>query len=153
GRRAAEQAVIVRGVPATRQGRRGAAAGDQRHELLDLRERLPVGEALAPDEGVGVDLAAGEAALHLGRGHRADLLLIDDDVPDRLVGARARVAALGAVVVDAGLFLVEAGGRRILERASAAAGAGRRARARASDDDDVAALLAADLEDLAFDLV
>src|SRR5207245_10228873 len=123
----------------------------ERHELIDLRERLPVGEALAPDEGVGVDLAGGEATLHLGRGHRTDLLLIDHDVPDRLVATRAVAGAVGAVVVDARLLLVEAGGRDVAELGGAATGG--RARARAADDDDVAALLAADLEDLAFDLV
>src|SRR5262249_32556397 len=96
-------------------------------------------------EGVGVDLAAAEAPLHLGDRDRTDLLLIDDDVPDRLVAALG--ATVGAVVVDARLLLIEAGRRRLL-------GARRRPpRARAADHDDVAALLAADLEDLAFDLV
>src|SRR5262249_28402942 len=131
--------------PGRRQRRGGRATRDERGEHVDLGERLPVGEALAPHEGVGVDLAAAEAPLHLGDRDRTDLLLIDDDVPDRLVAALG--ATVGAVVVDARLLLIEAGRRRLL------GARGRRARARAADHDDVAALLAADLEDLAFDLV
>ena len=84
-----------------------------------------------------VDLAGLEPLLDLADGQRADLLLIDHQVPDRLVAA----AAVLAVVIDARVLGVELRRRRLLGARGAA------------DHDDVAALLAADLEDLAFDLV
>ena len=156
GRRRARLLVVAgpehrgHGVGAARRlGGRGAAAGDQVGELRHLGQGLPVGEALAPDVRLAVDLAGREPRLDVGHGQRADLLLIDDDVPGRLVGWGA-AALVAAVVVDPGLLLIEA-----------AAGRGRRGRRRrgllgaagAADDDDVAALLAADLEDLALDLL
>jgi hypothetical protein len=71
--------------------RRGRGARlHERGERIDLGERLPVREALAPDIRLGVDLAGRVPLLHLGRRHRADLVLVDHDVPHRLVaGGRA----------------------------------------------------------------
>ena len=119
--------------------RRGRAAGrDVRREGIDLGQREPVREALAPRIGLTIDLAGREPLLDLGGRHRADLILIDHDVPDALVAA-ATTTGLGTVVIDAGVLLLR---RRSLGCTSTAA-----------NDDDVAALLTADLEDLALDLV
>jgi hypothetical protein len=79
-RRAAEHAgdrILVR-------GRRGGGRAAEIGEVGDLDERRPVGEALAPGIGLGVDLAASEPLADLGGGHRTDLLLVDDQVPDRV---------------------------------------------------------------------
>jgi hypothetical protein len=42
---------------------------------------------------LGVDLAGGEPLRDLGHGQRADLLLVDDHVPGRLVASRRANAA------------------------------------------------------------
>src|SRR5262249_16268990 len=107
----------------------------------DLRERQPVGEPLTPRERLAVDLACGELVLDLGDAQRTDLVLVDHQVPHGLVAGRRAAAAVVAVVVDARLFLFLRPGR------------GFRGTSTAANDDDVAALLAADLEDLALYLV
>src|SRR5678816_4326767 len=97
----------------------GTALG--RHEVGELGNRgqlQPVGEAFLPDVRVGPDLAALDARANVGLRNRTDLLALDNDVPSALGSRR--------------------GGRssRLLLPFAAA------------HHDDVAALLAADLEDL-----
>ena len=123
-------------------GRGGRPRGDKRGERFDLRQRQPVAEAFTPRERLAVDLTSGEPLLDLGDGHRADLILIDYEMPDGIVSRRGLIttAAFVAVVIDARVLLFLRGDLRLLGGTAA-------------NDDDVAALLTADLEDLALDLV
>ena len=96
---------------------------DERRELGHRGDLHPVGEALFPDVGVALDLAALDAAAHVGVGDRTDLLTFDDDVPAASFGRGAAPP--------------------LLRPRSFAA----------THHNDMAALLAADLEDLASNLV
>src|SRR6185503_5873848 len=122
-------------------GAGAAAAAGEAGERIHVGEPLPVGEAFAPDVGIGVHLAAVEALLDLGDGHRTDLLLIDHQVPDSVLAGGCAVACVvvARVVEDLGLLL-----ERLTHRLLGSALSGD-----AAHDDDVAAFLAADLEYLA----
>ena len=90
---------------------------------------------------MAVDFTRGELLLDLGDRQRADLILVDDEMPDRIVATASTTATFVAVVVDTRVFLLRS--RRCSFGCTCTA----------SNDDDVAALLAANFEDLALNLV
>jgi hypothetical protein len=112
-------------------------------ELGDRREARPVGHAFRPDEALSVQIAAVEVAFDLSRAQRANLLPVDDDMPNGIgVGLLGWGSGLVChrghwpLLIDARLG-VSAQGILIAP----------------AHHDDVRAFLAADLKGLVADLV
>jgi hypothetical protein len=126
-RRIAEIAVVQR----VRDATRGAAARSELHgseELLDLAERQPVGHAVLPAVSLVIDDARAVLRDDFLTGHRS--LIAVSDVH------RPRIVRLTRVVEDVRVLVVFRGTRLV-----------------PVDDDRRAALLAANLDDLAEDLL
>jgi hypothetical protein len=128
---------------------RGAAAR-QLTQLVDGPEAEPVTEALAPAVGLAVDLAAGELAPDFAQRERAHLLSGDDEEPD--FSRACRQAGFGGG--DRGARRSPGDGGAVVIVGVGLGGDGLGARVLATlHHDDVAALLAANLEDFAADLL